>query len=417
VSVLSVRRKLERREPLDVLFVNDLGFQYGAGIAHLRQIQSFVLAGHRVSGLCWAQGPEEEAIPLVPPGARGAWLGMQVLDPAGPDPEREPAAAGEAIAASAARLGPDLIVVGNLHAARWPVGIFRALARLDALVVAFMHDCHLATGRCAYPEECRLLETGCDATCPTAGEYPALDPARIAGAWRLRREIFGGPSGLPLACNSRWTLEVARRGLGGPRLAEVVYYGLDDRLFRPVDRALARRLLGLPADRLIVLGGAVNVAERRKGGAAFREVAEQLGGEALCVVFGAEAGGSDRIVTTDLVRDYRKMPLLYSAADLFVGTALEEAFGQTLCEAAACGLPIVAFEAGGVPEIARHDCNARLVPRGDVPALVAEVRALARDPERRAALGGAGRALVAAEFSLATQAERWGAYLRAASAA
>jgi glycosyltransferase involved in cell wall biosynthesis len=407
VSAYSVRRKLERGERLRVLFVNDLGFQYGAGTAQLRQVQSFLLAGHDVAGLCWAQGIVEEAIPPAPVGARGAWLGMRAINEAHPERGMDAPAIVRRLVAEAATQHADLIVVGNIHAAGWPLDLLRALERLDALVVAYMHDCYFATGRCAYPETCGLYAKGCDATCPTAGEYPVLEPAQIAGAWTLRREIFSGPAGIAAACNSRWTLEIARQSWGQPRLADVLYYGLDDRVFRPIDRALARRMLGIPEDRFVVLAGAVNLGERRKGGALYRRLVEELGDGAFHVVFGADAAGLDRVMTTGLLRDYRKMPLLYSAADLFVGTSVDEAFGQTFCEAAACGLPTVAFAVGGIPEIARDGLNARLVASGDIPAMIDTIRRLHDDPAAREALGTAGRQLVESEFSLRAQAERW----------
>ena len=151
-------------------------------------------------------------------------------------------------------------MVGNLHAAGWPLGLFEPLRR-QAVVVGFMHDCYLVSGRCAYPGDCRLYETGCDESCPTPDEYPALAPAKIPGAWRYRRELFCGAEGVPLAANSSWTLQMARRSLAGLRFADTVYYGLDARLFKPIDRKLARRLVGVAEDRFVILGGAVNMAE------------------------------------------------------------------------------------------------------------------------------------------------------------
>ena len=411
MNARAIRDRLEHGDRLRVAFLNDLGFQYGAGLAHLRQIQSFLLAGHEVCGVCWAQGEVENGVRVQPNGSRGRWLGMTSLPELRGGDGRDDRSIVKAIVAQVEPLHPELVIVGNLHAARWPLALFDALRRTGAVVVGFMHDCYFATGRCAYPGECRLHETGCDTTCPTAAEYPALPAAQIPGAWRHRRELFSGPEGIPLASNSRWTLDVARRSFAGMRFGDVVYYGLDERLFRPIDRALSRRLLGIPEDRFVVLGGAVNMSDRRKGGAVFRELAAALRGQAHFLVFGAEASGIDGVEATGLLRDYRKMPLLYSAADLFVATSLEEAFGQTLCEAAACGLPSVAFRVGGIPEIARPDCNACLVEPFDVRALVEEVRALIQDAPRRAALGRAGRELVEREFTLAAQAARWMKYL------
>ena len=106
------------------------------------------------------------------------------------------------------------------------------------------------------------------------------------------------------------------------------------------------------------------------------------------------------------------MPLMYSAADLFVGTALEEAFGLTLCEASACGLPIVAFKVGGIPEIARHDISARLIEDFSLPELIKEIKFFMSNPQERQAFGERGRAIVELEFSLKRQAARWMEYLK-----
>src|SRR5262249_5086511 len=148
-----------------------------------------------------------------------------------------------------------------LHGAKWPLALIGALQAAGLRVVAFMHDCHLMSGRCAYPGDCELYKTGCDETCPTANEYPALEPARIPAAWRLRRELLCGTRGVPLAANSEWTLRTAERALPGLRHGSVVYYGLDERLFREIDRGLARRLLGIPEDAFVVLAGAVSLAD------------------------------------------------------------------------------------------------------------------------------------------------------------
>ena len=76
MNARAIRDRLEHGDRLRVAFLNDLGFQYGAGLAHLRQIQSFLLAGHEVCGVCWAQGEVENGVRVQPNGSRGRWLGM-----------------------------------------------------------------------------------------------------------------------------------------------------------------------------------------------------------------------------------------------------------------------------------------------------------------------------------------------------
>jgi glycosyltransferase involved in cell wall biosynthesis len=313
----------------------------------------------------------------------------------------------------AAAYSPDVIIVGNLHSSGWPLELLPQLQDLGAIVIGYMHDCYLVTGRCAYPGSCSLYEVGCDESCPTADEYPVLAPKKIPAAWHLRRKIFCGDTGVPLAANSAWTLGMARKSLRDMRFGQVVSYGLDERLFKPIDRSLARRLLDIPQESFVILGGAVNVNDRRKGGYIFNEIIEALSGRAQFLVFGEESGGVQGVYGTGLLRDYRKMPLLYSAADLFVGTSLEEAFGQTFCEASACAIPIVAFGVGGIPDIAKNNLNARLVDEISASSVLEEIESFMADPEKREAFGQAGRSLVEKEFTLVRQAERWQQYLSA----
>jgi glycosyltransferase involved in cell wall biosynthesis len=392
-----------------VLFINDVGFKFGAGVAQLRQVQSFLRAGCEVAAFSWDRGVGEERAAFGGGPPPEGWRGVRQF------PDLNPRAVSDdhivdALLEATRQAAPDLVVVGNLHAARWPLSLLGALRDSGLRVVAFMHDCWLVTGRCAYPGSCVLYETGCDETCPTADEYPALEPTRIPAAWRLRRELFCGSGGIPLGANSEWTLGMARRGLAGLHRGAVLYYGLDERLFRPIDRGLARRLLGVPEDAFVVAAGAVSLEDRRKGGPALKKTIAALGREARFVLFGYGASDLAPAQSVGYFEDFRKMPVLYSAADVFLGTSLEEAFGQTFCEAAACGIPSVGFRVGGVPEIARHDENARLVEPDDTEGLVVELRTLQRDPERRRLMGVAGRELVEREFTLDRQAERWRAF-------
>ena len=391
-----------------VLYINDRGFQYGAGIASLRQIQSLLLVGFDVSMLCWHQGEEESRIPFVPLAAGGRWLGLKAMPYLTIDNGFSAPQIVDTLVLEAKVQSPDVIIVGNIHGAKWPLELLPAL-RSVCPVVAFMHDCYYATGRCAYTGSCTLYRQGCNHTCPTWQEYPSLDPQLIFGQWLLRRDIFCGHSGIPIAANSRWTESKAQDALIGLTHSECLYYGLDAELFQPLNRAFARRLLNIPQDAFVVLGGAVNVNDYRKGGHIFSEAVEQLKDDIYFLAFGANSS-QQGIYGTGLLRDYRKMPLVYSAADIFVGTSLEEAFGQTFCEASACGIPTVAFRVDGIPEVARHGVNAHLAGDISAEALIDTIEQLRSDRELRDRYGAAGRAMVEAEFTLQAQGDRWTHY-------
>ncbi|WP_423918540.1 glycosyltransferase family 4 protein [Frigoribacterium sp. 2-23] len=84
----------------------------------------------------------------------------------------------------------------------------------------------------------------------------------------------------------------------------------------------------------------------------------------------------------------------YAALDVFVHTGTTETFGQTVQEAHASGVPVVAPAAGGPLDLVRHGVDGFLFdPRHD-HSLRRSVRTLATDPELRARFGEAGRRAV-----------------------
>jgi phosphatidylinositol alpha 1,6-mannosyltransferase len=84
----------------------------------------------------------------------------------------------------------------------------------------------------------------------------------------------------------------------------------------------------------------------------------------------------------------------YAAFDVFVHTGTEETFGQTLQEAHAAGVPVVAPRSGGPIDLVDHGTNGYLFEADNESQLRAFVEALAIDPALRARMGEAGRRTV-----------------------
>ncbi len=116
----------------------------------------------------------------------------------------------------------------------------------------------------------------------------------------------------------------------------------------------------------------------------------------------AEYGLGSRVVFLGELPD-GELAAVYRAADVYVLPASErsEAFGISLLEAMAAGLPVVSTELGtGTSYVNRHGETGLVVPPRDPAALATALTGLLADPARRRAMGAAGRRRVELEFTL-----------------
>ena len=110
-----------------------------------------------------------------------------------------------------------------------------------------------------------------------------------------------------------------------------------------------------------------------------------------------------RLDLTDAVRFLgwqRDVSLLFSRWRVFVQPSIAEGLGLAALEAMAAGLPVVATDAGGLPEVVVDGVTGRVVPVGDEARLADVVSALLDDPALASRMGMAGRERVAEHFSV-----------------
>jgi glycosyltransferase involved in cell wall biosynthesis len=110
----------------------------------------------------------------------------------------------------------------------------------------------------------------------------------------------------------------------------------------------------------------------------------------------AEAGGiSSQVAFVGFVPDPRTE---LASADVFAMPSLSEGLGVAVLEAMAMGVPVVATDAGGLPEAVAHGESGLVVPAGHAEALAEALVSLLRDPARRREMGRRGRERVLAYY-------------------
>jgi len=101
------------------------------------------------------------------------------------------------------------------------------------------------------------------------------------------------------------------------------------------------------------------------------------------------------------------LALAYSAADVFVAPSTQENLANTVMEAMACGVPSVAFDIGGMPDIVRPGVNGYLAAPFSADELAQGIVSILESGEIYYRLSGAARQTVERDFSASLQAQRY----------
>jgi glycosyltransferase involved in cell wall biosynthesis len=114
-----------------------------------------------------------------------------------------------------------------------------------------------------------------------------------------------------------------------------------------------------------------------------------------------QAGLGERVSLLGFV-EHRQLPELYRSADLLVvPSQYEGGLGMAYLEAMACGLPVIASDAGGAAEAVVAQETGILLGDGGAEEAAAAIERLLGDPELRARMGAAGRRRVQRHFGVA----------------
>lgn len=199
-----------------------------------------------------------------------------------------------------------------------------------------------------------------------------------------------------------WLYRVDRRKVS------IVPPGVDTTQFKPMDRDIARALVGLcDGDKMLLFVGrleplkAVDILLRALHDLHTIEPSV-LTGVRLMVV-GGEAGNPERVRLHALAeqlgvsgyvqfvgsRDHASLPAFYAAAEALIMPSDYESFGMVALEAMATGTPVIASAVGGLQYLIRDGETGFLVPVRDPEALAERIRQILTDPNLRDTLAQA----------------------------
>lgn len=310
------------------------------------------------------------------------------------------------------QLNPNII---NLHWVNAGFLQIETLAKFNKPIVWTLHDMWAFTGGCHYNQECNKYTKSCGA-CPQLSSNKDWDLSRWV--WGRKQKAWQNLN-LTIVTPSQWLADCAKASsLFKDKRVEVIPYGLDTDVFRPIDKKTARELLKLPQDKQLILFLSLQAtSDKRKGFHLLQPALQQLSMENWqerieLVVVGATKPEKDLDLNfkshyLGTLTDDLMLALAYSAVDVFVAPSVQDNLPNTVLEALSCGTPCVAFDIGGMPDMLEHQQNGYIAKPYEIDDLVEGIMWILKNQERYQKLAYRAREKAEQEFALEIQADRY----------
>ena len=265
----------------------------------------------------------------------------------------------------------DIVHLHNVHGYYFSLFNF-SLVLKDIPIVWTLHDTWAFTGKCVYTYDCERYQTTCG-ECKRLKDYPRMlwDNTRFMQS--LKRKMYAKANKIVFVTPSRWLKEIAERSsiLKDYRI-EHIPNGVDTSTFYLQNKQDLRKKYKIPLDAKCILFIANDVNEKRKGFRYLINALERLDHKKEYTLLSIGRKQLDTKIKSDFkvvefahVEKESELAELYNAADLFVIPSIEENFPCVVNEAMACGVPVVGFDTGGIPEQIEDGVRGFCARKGD----------------------------------------------------
>ena len=238
----------------------------------------------------------------------------------------------------------------------------KKLVDLNKPIVWTMHDMWPCTGICHHARECEKFQENCESCFFLESKGKDLS-SRI---FNQKRSLYQ-TANISFVCCSQWLTNRAKQSLLlNKKIVLSVPNPIDTTIYYQKERVYVRNVLGLPQDKRLLLFGALNVTDKRKGIDYLVEALNHIQDQNVELVVLGQVKADIRnlfsipIHSMGYLADDSTIVDLYNAVDMFVTSSLEENLPNMIMESMACGTPCVGFRVGGIPEMIDHQTNGYL---------------------------------------------------------
>lgn len=285
------------------------------------------------------------------------------------------------------------------------------LSKLGKPIVWTMHDMWPMTGICHHSGECTRFRNGCGSCKFLNKPYPHDLSYKV---YRIKRKAVSNRNIHYVAC-SQWLRKKTEGSLllTGNHMTNIPN-PINTDFFVPGDKIQARKDLGLPTGKKLILFGAAIVSDKKKGIDYLIQATHLLADlkeTVELVYFGevkSELAGTFGLNTHPLgyLSNMATIAKMYQAVDCFVTPSLEENLPNMIMEAMSCGVPCVGFDTGGIPEMIIHRETGYVAQYKSAEDLALGIRTILAESDEKS-FNQAARTFVLANYSESIVAEHY----------
>ncbi len=263
----------------------------------------------------------------------------------------------------------DIIHINWINQGFLSLKSLESLFQLGKPIVWTLHDMWVFTGGCHYAGYCHGFLENCG-NCP---QLKSPDRNDISSVQFYSKLNIYKRRNLSIVTCSKWLKSLASESsLLRDKTIKSIPNPLDTTVFKPLDKKACRISENLPTNKKLILFGAANVNDTRKGMSfliealqLFKQRYADYAPQIELVIFGKVNPATLETIPFEkhllnYVSGTDRLINIYNAADLFVLPSLQDNLPNTVAEAMGCGVPVVAFKTGGVPEMIDHLKNGYL---------------------------------------------------------